>query len=173
MCKGKTKDKDLASARAYALKMLSYRDRSACELTDKVISKGYEPLIAKEVVSRLKDENYLDDEAYAVELAGFRNRNKLWGTVKIAAELRSKGITREVISKITSSLGSELEENAAKKALQKWLKKSGLSKPIEQKNQKGRDNIQRAMRHLKTKGFPLAVIRKVIDEFNDHEYTPL
>lgn len=135
-----------------ALNLLSYRARSRHELTLALKERGFTEPLVTETLDELKELGYLNDETFATELASSRIRNKNWGRMKIAFDLNKRGISRELITKILDGISQEEEESVAKNALKKWIKKRGVSVPLERKL------FESAFRHLQSRGFPSAII---------------
>lgn len=149
----KTKETDVKSR---ALNLLSYRARSVHELTRALDDRGFDKGSITDTIGWLKKSGYLNDSLFASELAFSRLRNKSWGKRKIAFDLGNRGISREIITKITDEITEEEEEAAALSALKKWLRKRGVSLPLE------RDLFASAYRHLASRGFPSTIIYRVL-----------
>ena len=153
---------DLADARSFALRLLSYRGRSEAELARRLREKGYTQDLAVTLIIELTRDGYLNDKRFATELAASRVRNKHWGTIKIASELRAKGIDRETINGVVAGFRGLSEQKAAELALEKWLNKTigyrhtSPSPPLEAELE------ARCRRHLKSRGFPPSVINSTI-----------
>ncbi|MBI5560210.1 MAG: RecX family transcriptional regulator [Deltaproteobacteria bacterium] len=139
-----------------ALRLLSFRQRTIHELTEKLLSKGYSEDEINGTVERLIEGRYLDDEAFAGDFACSRMKNRQWGRIKVSHELRKRGVAAGVIEKTLNGLKEETEIDAAKEALRKWLKKSG-------RKDWTKDTAARAARHLSGKGFPFSTIRSAMN----------
>ncbi len=149
----KTKEEKI---KARALNLLSYRPRSVHELTRALGDRGFEKEPITDTIGWLKKAGYLNDALFASELAASRLRNKYWGKRKIAFDLGSRGISKEMITKIIEDISEEEEEAAALGALKKWLRKRGVSLPLEKKV------FESAYRHLASRGFPSTTIYRVL-----------
>lgn len=75
---------------------LSFRDRSAKEIEDKLKEKGYSSDEIEEAVRKLKTYGYINDENYALSYIKSNMRKK--GSKLIAIELNRKGIDKDTIS---------------------------------------------------------------------------
>jgi regulatory protein len=96
---------------------------------------------------------YLNDETFAAALARSRASHKAWGPSKIARDLSNRGIAREIV-KDAVALACPEEEELAAAALERWRKRhKGLS---------GRQESQKAFRHLSARGFSPSAIWKAI-----------
>lgn len=141
-------------ARAVALKYLSYRDRSTAEVRNKLREKNFEGPEVDSAIDYLARAGYLNDYKFADSLVNSRIRNKSWGPARISAELFSKGVSRETISKVLPA-GETVEKTAAE-AFGKWVRKKGLTPPLDAKES------ARAFRFLKGLGYPSYVIMSVL-----------
>lgn len=150
MKKSGTESKD---ALASALRLLGVRQRSVFELTAKLKDKGFESGDIERTVERLKEAGYLNDAAFAKALAASRVNNKAWGPAKISRDLSGRGIDRETI-KEAIALACPEEEELAKAALERWRKRN--------MKKTGREESQKAFRHLLSRGFSPSAIWKAI-----------
>ncbi|MBI5492112.1 MAG: RecX family transcriptional regulator [Deltaproteobacteria bacterium] len=132
------------NALSTALKFLSYRQRSVMEVDERLKKKGFGDDETGPVIEYLLDAGLLDDRKYASDLAASRARYKNWGPVKIAAELEMKGVSRESIE---AALLPLKDTPVADAALGKWVKRNGVSLPLDKKTK------ERAFRFLKGRGF--------------------
>ncbi len=97
---------DTIKAREKAYQLLSYRDYSKKELTDKLGNKvDYE--VAEMVTDRIEELGYLNDEEYARKLVRSLSREKMLSERSIRRELSQKGIPAELAEE---AMG-ELEED--------------------------------------------------------------
>ncbi|MBI5599306.1 MAG: regulatory protein RecX [Deltaproteobacteria bacterium] len=146
------------SAMTAALKLLSYRQRTTAEVRKKLHAAGYAGPDIDGTIGRLIEDRYLDDEAFTRDFITSRVKNRCWGRRKIEYELGRKGVGAEIIKKALGELEDSVEVLAAEEALEKWLRKQGLSvsRPAT------RDTAVKAARHLGARGFSFSVIRAVI-----------
>lgn len=136
-----------------ALRLLGVRQRSVFELAGKLKDKGFSSDDIDRTVERLLEAGYLNDEAFARSLAASRARNKSWGPAKITQDLLKRGIARETVREAVA-LACPEEENLARAALDKWLRRNrGLS---------GRQEKEKAFRHLSARGFSPSAIWKAL-----------
>ncbi len=87
-----------------ALRLLSYRDHSEKELTDKLIQKNHKREYVESACEKLKDFGYINDERYAQNYAESLLEHKGTSIIGIKNELYRKGISREIADKITENL---------------------------------------------------------------------
>jgi len=103
-------------ARQTALRLLSYRPRSAAEIERNLRKKGHADDIIQTVVARLTAVDLLDDEAFARYWVDQRETFKPRSQMALRYELQQKGISREMIDAVLSDVD---EEAAARRAAQK------------------------------------------------------
>lgn len=150
MKKSGSENKDALGA---ALRLLGVRQRSVFELTGKLKDKGFADADIHETVEKLLKAGYLNDESFAAALARSRASHKAWGPAKITQDLLTRGIAKETIKEAVR-LACPEEEELAKAALERWRKRhKGLS---------GREETQKAFRHLSSRGFSPSAIWKAI-----------
>jgi len=89
-----------------AVLLMSYRARSAHEISTRLAKAGFSPQIIAETVDELKRLGYLDDEAFTQSWIDSRINSKLYGSRRIKQELKLKGIPDDVIS-------DKIEENVS------------------------------------------------------------
>jgi len=146
-------------ARDYAFLLLSYRSRSSQEIRERLLKKGYEREVVREVVEELKGLRYLDDHIFAREWVETRLREKR-GKRLIRQELLKKGIEEEVVDdsiaqgfkKIASS-----ENELAWRAIEKRI-------PQYQKLEKSKA-YRRIKNFLTRRGFSIEATENTLDKF--------
>lgn len=144
---------------AEALKIISRKPLSAAMLENDLRKRGFDMLDIERAIRRLSEMGYLDDEAFAKDLVLRRRRARPSGTALIRMELEAKGICPAVIEKVlleSAEYGSDLD--AARAAAQRWLRRAALGKEIT------RDQARKLGSHLKSRGFGLEVIARVVAE---------
>ncbi len=147
---------ELAKAKQYALKLLSYRSYSVEELWQRLQRKGFSPGTIEQIIPLMLDYGYLNDEAYARSFIELLLRKRGYGTRRLLQELLSRGIDRtlatELLQEITDSEELERALSLAEKKLQ------SLSQ----------DDRPRTYRRLASflirKGFPTEISRRVLEE---------
>ncbi len=143
---------------AVALRILSYRDRTARALGEKLAEKGLSPDEIASVMETLKRDGLLDDGRFAVELASSRIRNRNWGPIKISMDLVKKGVPQDIARRTVAGLDEAEVTEAARRAYKKWAGKRGLDRDRDLP----REDYIRACRHLESRGFPRGLIMKVV-----------
>lgn len=136
-----------------ALRLLGVRQRSVFELTAKLRDKGFADSEINEAVEKLLQAGYLNDESFAAALARSRAAHKAWGPAKIARDLSNRGIARETVKQAVA-LACPAEDELARAAFERWQKRN--------RGKSGKEDIQRAFRHLSARGFSPSAIWKAI-----------
>ncbi len=121
----------IASAEAFerakriALNFLSYRPRSAKEIVNKLLSKGYSTALAKKVTDHLAGLKLLNDLEFARMFVRDKLRGKPMGKSMMRRKLLEKGITPQTIERVLREyISDQDEQEAATKLLERKLKRS-------------------------------------------------
>jgi regulatory protein len=133
-----------------ALRFLAYRPRSAAEVHDHLISRGYSPSAAAGTLEKLHSLSYLDDEKFARNWAAAKFISRGYGPKRIEQELRSKGIREALIRDVlreTCDPGCEAER--ARSLLGKKFASPNLADP---------KVVRRAVGFLRRRGYSSEVI---------------
>jgi regulatory protein len=128
------------------------------ELTLALKEREFDDSLIEETTCWLKELGYLNDQTFAAELASSRIRNKSWGRKKISFDLAKRGITAALIDSALEGFTEEKETSTAEEAFCKWIKKRGATLPLEKKI------FESAFRHLLSRGFPSAIIYRVLKD---------
>lgn len=145
---------------AAALRMLSRRDHSCSEITQKLIDRGFARDQIKWTVSECLRLHYLDDERYADGCARQMQR-KGFGCRRIRDKLMSKGLNADIVD---SCLENYCRENTqitiCKLAMDKKIKSAypPESPAISLKNK------AKLYRFLFNRGFSPDIIRYVMEQ---------
>ncbi len=94
-----------------AIKMLSAREHSAYELTQKLSKRGYSGSIIDHLLQDLQSSGYQSDERFAEQYARQR-LNKGYGPLSIRAKLAERGIESSLASNAIDGLGVDWLEHA-------------------------------------------------------------
>lgn len=79
-------------ARERALRLLTYRERSAAEMRARLLEDGYPEAVASDVVDALQRTGLLDDERFARMMARVLTQVRGMGRARALRELISKGV---------------------------------------------------------------------------------
>lgn len=140
----------------YAVSLLSRREHTAFEITDKLIHKGYGQY-ASAVSQKLIDQGYLSDERFAYlyvkELVNLKN----YGKKRITQELIRKGVSRDIIETVMSE--AEFPESRLRELIEKKY-----SRYLD--TEKG---VQKTVNALLRLGYSYSEIRDVLKEIAENE----
>mgnify|MGYP001815672897 FL=1 len=140
-----------------ALRILTRRDHSRHELSQKLKARGYAEEVIDEVVSKCERFDYINDERTAQVFISQLQR-KGYGRKRIRLELNLKGLRGKHIQGVFSKSISEADEcQSAEKIFQKHARRFDREKDV----LKRRDKIYR---FLYGRGFSKAVISEVISK---------
>ncbi len=112
----------IAEAKAYALKLLSYRSRSRKEMREKLRRKGFNNEQINSTIEFLENSGLISDEALASELFRHSLERKSLGKKGIEMFLSIRGIDKRLINKTLSTYTTETEVKAARKFVKRKLK---------------------------------------------------
>ena len=138
-----------------ALTHITATQKTEKQIREFLAGKGFLPPVIDYVVEKMRGYNFINDEEYAAEYARFASRKK--GGKLIKMELRAKGIADEAIEAAIDGLDEDAEENAARDALEKYLRGK----------ERNAVTFQKAYRYLLGKGFSYDAAKKALAEFTD------
>lgn len=113
-----------------ALDIISRREHSQKELSDKLIKKFNIPELVDSVIHGLLEKNLLNDYRYSESYVVARKR-KGFGPKKIGYELVSRGVNENIVSEVIGAEGGWNE--AALKAFNKKFK-AGIAEDFKEQN---------------------------------------
>jgi len=153
----------LLEAKNKAIRFLSYRPRTECEVENKLRDNKYQLNIINDVINWLKYENLIDDREFSILWIKYQINKKPAGKIKLRNELYKKGVKREIIDNVINSFfeQDECELSLAYKLIRK--KRSSLqAKNIKLEPQK-------IINLLRNQGFSNPIIQQVYNEFINGE----
>ena len=141
-------------AKARALQLLGYRERSRSELFSKLCATGYPAPVADLVVARFVEVELVDDFRFAAAFARSRAAAG-YGNRRIARELAAKGISDELVAEALGSLEPpDTELSRAQAALQGRMPADTVE-------------ARKLVRRLVSRGFDLSVAIQAVDATGD------
>lgn len=149
------KSKDFESAKYDALKLLSYRSRTASELNNRLALKGYDKEVIKKTLAHLESLGLVDDLKWANDKMNYYLQ-KGYGRIGIKYELQSKGIERHIAETVIEGLAIDTEIEAGLLFIEKKYKL-----PFDLKSKK------RALDALRRRGFSSEAINVVLKKVNE------
>ncbi|NLT49638.1 MAG: regulatory protein RecX [Ignavibacteria bacterium] len=121
------------TASNYAFRLLSLRNYTKKELTDKLKKKEYEEPVILRVLNYLEEKNYINDEIFAEKFLESKIRQSKTGQLKIKSQLIKKGIELKIIERLFRTILKEEDfEITAINLAQKKIKML-KSKPLQEK----------------------------------------
>jgi len=153
-------NEDKKDAVRYAYRLLSYRDRSAKELADKLKWKGFSEETIQQAINHLSEKGFINDTALAISLRRIAEDAKLLGNLGVRIFLKRRGIPEGLISNAFTDDDSD-EIIRAEKAVNKKLKS------IENYSE---EEIKKKMwRFLVRKGYSFSTISRTLRQFKKKE----
>jgi regulatory protein len=140
----------------YAYRLLSYRDRSEKELTDRLRWKGFSEEIIQQTINHLSKKGFIDDAALALSLRRIAEDAKLLGDRGVKIFLLRRGISKNLIRDVLTDNDPD-ELIRARKAVDKKLN------TIE--NYSDEEIKKKMWRFLVRKGYSFDTINKVLRQF--------
>ncbi|EOS61551.1 hypothetical protein C814_01473 [Anaerotruncus sp. G3(2012)] len=141
---------ELKKAKEKALNLLSYKEYTTKQLTDR-LKRHTDEESAEQAVARMEELGLLDDDDYAERFARDLSERKKFGILRIRQEMRQRGLTNEQIEYATSLLRSDPEEKMREIIARKY--------PLAYEDEKVR---RRAFSALMRMGYPAAEVRRVL-----------
>ena len=145
-------DSESRSAFDTALNFLSLTPKSKFEVKQKLIKKGFLPIVIDHTIKKLEEYHYVDDEAYArmyVESVSKKSKNEL------QRKLWQKGIEKCIIDSVIDGVDDSCEENNAIEYARKYLRNKESSDK----------NLKNLLAGLMRKGYSYELSYKVMQMF--------
>ena len=135
-----------------ALKALTRRPYSVCELEKKLLQSCTDTDVVNRAIERLRAAGYLDDRKFAETFIQSRLRRKAYGRARIERELRLRGLNPKLVrEELEKAYPAEAELEPLQHALERKLR--SLRLPMDAKT------LSRLYNHLLRRGFPGEAIR--------------
>ena len=141
-----------------ALRLLTRRDHSRYELSQKLRKRGTAGAIIDRVLSECERLNYLNDQRTAEVY--IRQLKRKYGVHRIRSELKKKGISEVIAQNLIAAQISEPDEL---QRADRILKKKSAAFAREDDLKKRREKMYR---FLRSRGFPNAVIARLIHDIS-------
>ncbi len=148
-----------ALARAKALRLLNYRERSVAELVTRLAQDGYPDAVARSVARDLESSGLVDDERFAHALARQLLEIRGFGRRRALSDLAAKGVDEEIAVRAVDDLVTASDDvRRAEEMAVKLAPRLG-------------GNVDRIASKLVRKGFPTGVAlraaRDAVDAMED------
>jgi len=151
------------AAKSSALNGLAQRARTAHEVRQSLVQKGFAETVAEDTVADLERIGMIDDAAYAQAFVHGRFSGRGYGPARLRQDLQRKGIARETIEAALAEL-TEVEDLGAEardQARRKW--QSLASEDDSRKRRK------KTMDYLVRRGFGFDEARSAVEAVADDE----
>ncbi len=135
-----------------AVRLLSRREHGACELSEKLKSKGFNPSEIEGALNSCQELGLQSDQRYVESYCRSRIRQG-YGPLKISQELKTKHLDTALIA---HTLNQE-EKHWLDHALRIWQKKN------KGQSQWSFEDLQKQQRFLLYRGFSSELIKRVMD----------
>ena len=147
-------NKTIEKARSYVLWLLTIRQRSKKEISDKLKRKDYGEEIIKNIIRELEKSGLIDDRKFSLSWVKSRLETKPAGKNLLKRELLSKGIDRNLADEIIGEVFSveNEEEIAYNLANKRWKQYSKLDKIV---------GARRLYSFLARRGFGFEIAEKI------------
>lgn len=140
----------IRQAKARALKILEFSDKTEKQLRDKLKEGEFPPFAVDEAIEYVRGFHYIDDLRYAE--AYIRGRRSRKSTYELRMELRQKGLDPDTIETALENEPPD-EENTLKELFLKKYGRKDLSDP---------KTYEKAFRYFSAKGYGFDDIKKAI-----------
>jgi regulatory protein len=151
-----TTDNGYKRALNTALRLLTRRDHTRYELSQKLRKRGTASDIISRVAAECERLNYLNDQRTAEVY--IRQLKRKYGVHRIRSELKKKGINEDIAENLITDQISEPDElQRADRILQK--KSAAFAREEDLKKRR-----EKMYRFLRSRGFPNAVITRLIHD---------
>ncbi len=138
-----------------ALTHITATQKTEREVRSYLTKKGYLPATVDYVLDKLRGYDFVNDGEYAKAYVLSKSKKK--GERLIEMELRAKGISDEDAESALTCLDEESQVEAAKAVLAKYMRGKEVDAPT----------LQKAYRHLMSKGFTYEVSRAALSSLKD------
>jgi regulatory protein len=134
-----------ALARAKALRLLNYRERSVSELVGRLIGDGYPDPLARSVAGDLEASGLVDDERFAHALARQLIEIRGFGRRRALSDLAAKGVDDRIAAAAVDEFASPQDDERRAEEMARQLAP------------RLRGDVDRIASKLVRKGFPTGV----------------
>lgn len=146
-----SKNKDI---RTVALRLLSFRDHTERELSDKLRQRGFALAEIEPLCAEFAQKGYLSNRRVAETFIEGALRRQDKGTMRLKQELKKRHVDSELVDEVIESYRQQVdEEQAAKQIVERLLVRGRETKYIE--------------RYLWRQGFSPSTVRSALNLDNE------
>jgi len=147
-----SKTKPNRSARDIALSLLSRREHTAAELSDKLRRRGIPTIEITDVIERLTETGIIDNERAARIIIRGELRKRPVGRMRLLAKLNQRRVPSAVIKRCFDEMDEGWEHEQCIRATDSWFRKN-------MRSVHWKDALAR---HLRSRGFAWECIRDAL-----------
>lgn len=144
------REDDYNRCKSYALRQISYSNKTSFELKKKLKKKDFSNNSIDKVIDFLKSYNLIDDRAYVRAFVLDKSNLSLWSKAKIRYKLKVKFISDELIDEFLDQIS---DEDEYEKALSLAKRRKNL----------GHDK-DKVFKYLANRAFSFSIIQNVLGE---------
>jgi regulatory protein len=147
-----------ARARDYAYSLLSYRERTAHEIRERLGEKGFDRALVGRVIAQLRQRGFVDDRAFALKWVDDVRASRPMGRLRIEHELRRRRVSGRIIEEVCDQrIPPEAERELAESAAEKRMRVLA-GHPRE-------EAMRKLEAHLRGRGFDFDIIRELVKRY--------
>ena len=140
-----------------AIKRLSFKDFSKCEMISYLKKRGLSDDIAQAVLNKLLELNYVNDERLCNNICNYMKNEGIYSKRALKFKLLKKGFAKNLVSEQLSAIEIDEYQNAGK-IFYAYIKKQRC---IDEKTK------MKIIRHMASKGFSYNIIEQLLKENKD------
>lgn len=141
-----------------SLRYISHRDRTMCEVVNRLEREGYSGEITDRVLSFLKEQGYVNDRRYAeYYIVCYKDKRSIR---RILQELKNRGIDDELLDEVMETADADTGM-AVRNALKKQMERRGIA----DMNQASCQEKNKIMAALFRQGYSVEEIRREMEMF--------
>jgi regulatory protein len=154
-----------SQAMNYAVRLLSFRMRTAKEIAERLAKKDYKQETIAEVIRRLQELGYINDHNYVESYV--RSKIKPTGSRRLQYELINKGVAKDIIdTELAINYTPEQELAAAQELAEKlWRqeeKRVLSNSPNLQEKQLKQKTSQKIAQKILNRGFSYTIVSQIM-----------
>jgi regulatory protein len=142
--------------RMAALRFLSYKPRTACELRQQLERKDFSAKMICQVIAEMEKSGYLDDRQFARQWVNERMHGKGYGSRRLKQELMRKGIDLSLIDEALTEVDQDKERQLAMQVAERRYLRIG---------REPWPTVERRLgQYLLRQGYSMGVVRSVLNQ---------
>ena len=154
--KKETEDSQFLKARDYSYRLLSYRQRSVKEITERLKKRNFAAGVIRKTLKYLSELKFLNDEQFARFWIRSKLQSRPCGWALLCYQLKQKGIAGELLDKVKSEYAGEYDEYEAARRIA----------DLRRSRYKGREPLKlkrRLYTYLRRRGFSQEAVLRALN----------